>query len=102
MRPTSVSDPAASRAKLPTGILTSAEGNVWGYRDDCTRAGVQRSLFQTLLFMHRGGVAMALPGPDIVSKALGLLFTYVGGVLVGRLLLGYADSYPEYYYPKSR
>ncbi|KUI53684.1 hypothetical protein VP1G_01100 [Cytospora mali] len=71
-------------------------------RDDCAKAGVQRSLFQTLLFMHRGGLVMALPGPDIISKRLGLLFTYVGGVLIGRFLLGYKDSYSEYYHPKSR
>ncbi|ROV99547.1 hypothetical protein VMCG_06350 [Cytospora schulzeri] len=76
--------------------------NVWGYRDDCTRAGVQGSPFQSLLFMHRGGVVMALPGPEIVSKTLGLLFTYVGGVLIGKLLLGYADSYHEYYHPSPR
>ncbi|KUI69054.1 hypothetical protein VM1G_11529 [Cytospora mali] len=45
--------------------------DVWGYRDDCTRAGAQRSLFQTLLFMHRGGLVMALPGPDIISRPPG-------------------------------
>lgn len=51
--------------------------------------------------MHRGGVVMALPGPEILSMALGLLLNYVGGVLVGKTLLGYQDSYPEYYHEAS-
>lgn len=77
-------------------------GNVWGYRDDCRRAGVKRSLFQALLFMHRGGVVMALPGPEGISRALGLLLNYVGGVFIGKWLLGYSGCYPEYYHPGSR
>ncbi|KAG6366720.1 hypothetical protein INS49_000899 [Diaporthe citri] len=76
--------------------------NVWGYRDDCRRAGVKRSLLQALLFMHRGGVVMALPGPDGISRALGLLLNYVGGVLIGKWLLGYSACYPEYHHPSSR
>lgn len=72
-------------------------GNVWGYRHDCNKAGLPRSLFQTLLFMHRGGVVMALPGPESISKAAGLLLNYIGGVLIGKMLLGFRDSYPEYY-----
>lgn len=76
-------------------------GNVWGYRDDCRRAGVQRNLFQNLLFMHRGGVVMALPGPEMVSLAAGWLLNFLGGVLVGKWLLGFRDSYPEYYHEAS-
>ena len=77
-------------------------GNVWGYRDDCSRAGVKRSLFQALLFMHHGGVVMALPGPEGISRALGVLLNYVGGGFIGKWFLGYSGSYPEYYHPRSR
>lgn len=41
---------------------------------------------------------MALPGPDAVSSVLGLLLNYIGGRIIGTLLLGYRDSYPEYYH----
>lgn len=54
------------------------------------------------MFMHGGGVVMALPGPEGVSRALGLLLNYVGGVFVGKWLLGYSGTYSEYYHPSSR
>ncbi|KAK2613979.1 hypothetical protein N8I77_000844 [Diaporthe amygdali] len=75
--------------------------NVWGYRDDCSKAGVKRSLFQALLFMQHGGVVMALPGPESISRPLGLLLNYIGGVIIGKWLLGYSGCYPEYYRPSS-
>lgn len=62
---------------------------------------MSRSIFQALLFMHRGGVVMALPGPEVVSVAVGVLLNYIGGVMIGRMLLGYRDSYPEYYHELS-
>lgn len=58
---------------------------------------MQRSLFQALSFMYSGGVVMALPGPEPLSKWLGYALNYVGGLLIGRLLLGYQGSYPEYF-----
>lgn len=54
------------------------------------------------MFMHRGGVAMVLPGPEGFSVVLGMLLNYVGGVFIGKWLLGYSGSYPEYYRPRSR
>lgn len=77
-------------------------GNVWGYRDDCKKAGVKPSLFQASLFMHRGGVVRALPGPERISIVLGVLLNYIGGVFIGKCLLGYSGCYPEYYHPRSR
>lgn len=76
-------------------------GNVWSYRDDCRKAGVAVSVFQMLLFMNRGGVVKVLPGPEIVSLCLGLVLNFVGGVVIGKMLLGYRDSYPEYYHSAS-
>ncbi|KAJ4390089.1 hypothetical protein N0V93_007562 [Gnomoniopsis smithogilvyi] len=75
--------------------------NIWGYRNDLKQAGMQRSIFQSLLFMHRGGVVLALPGPEILSKVAGLLLNYIGGVLIGRFLLGFQDTYSDYYHERS-
>lgn len=77
-------------------------GNVWGYRDDCRKAGVKPSLFQALLLMHHGGVVRVLPGPEGISIILGMLLNYVGGVFIGKWLLGYSGCYPEYCHPHSR
>lgn len=44
-----------------------------------------------------GGVVMALPGPAILAKPLGVMLNLVGGVLVGKYILGYQESYAEYY-----
>lgn len=51
--------------------------------------------------MHRGRVVMALPGPEWLSMAAGLLLNYIGGVMIGKMLLGFRDSYPEYYHGSS-
>lgn len=69
------------------------------YRDDCRKAGIPRSLPQVLLFMRSGGVIMALPGPYLLSKPLGILLNFVGGVVIGKWMLGLKDSYEEYYHP---
>ncbi|EPS29236.1 hypothetical protein PDE_04185 [Penicillium oxalicum 114-2] len=71
--------------------------NVQSYRDDCRKACVPRSLPQVLLFNWMGGVVMALPGPAILAKPLGVMLNLVGGVLVGKYILGYQESYAEYY-----
>lgn len=76
-------------------------GNVWGYRHDLKQAGMDRSIFQALLFMHHGGIVMALPGHHVISVALGVLLNYIGGVLIGKMLLGYRGSYPEYSHERS-
>lgn len=44
---------------------------------------------------------LALPGPEIISQVVGLLLNYVGGLLIGKILLGYQDTYPEYYHENS-
>jgi hypothetical protein len=52
---------------------------------------------QVLLFNWVGGVVLALPGPAIIAKPLGIALNFIGGLLLGKYLLGYKESYPEYY-----
>ncbi|KAJ5778716.1 hypothetical protein N7520_001962 [Penicillium odoratum] len=75
--------------------------NVQSYRDDCRKAGVPRSLPQLLLFNWAGGVVLALPGPRAIAQVLGVCLNLFGGVVFGKYILGYKQSYPEYYEPKT-
>jgi hypothetical protein len=52
-----------------------------------------------LLFMHRGNAVLAWPGPRLLAKLFGVLLNFMGGLIVGKWLLGYSDSYEEYYHP---
>ena len=75
--------------------------NLFGYLDDCRKSKVEPSLFQILRFFWAGGVILSVaPGPSAVTSWLDWAFTFVGGVIVGELLLGYKASYVEYYRPK--
>lgn len=80
-------------------ITDGLEGNAQTYRDDCRKAGIPRSLLQVCLFNQRAGVVLALPGPRLVARPLGLLFNLFGS-LIGRWIFGYSNSYPEYYHSK--
>jgi hypothetical protein len=52
--------------------------------------------------MYRGGAVLARPGPDAISKPLGVLWNFLGGLVVGKWILGYSDSYPEYFHIDSQ
>jgi hypothetical protein len=47
--------------------------------------------------MQSGGVVMALSGPHWLARSLGQLMNFFGGVVLGKWILGYSDSYAEYY-----
>lgn len=49
--------------------------------------------------MRRGNAVLVWPGPGFVSKIFGVFLNFVGGLIVGKWLLGYSDTYPEYYHP---
>jgi len=70
--------------------------NIQTYRDDTRKAGMKPSLPQLLLIMRKGNVLLALPGPKFIAKPLALLMNFICGLVIGKWLLGYSDSYPEY------
>jgi hypothetical protein len=74
-------------------------GNTQTYRDDCRKTGVQRNIFQVLMFNRMGNVVLALAGPEVIAKPLGLMLNFFGS-LIGSWLLGFSDSYAEYNRPK--
>lgn len=51
--------------------------------------------------MRKGDTLLALPGPQIVAKPLAVLMNFIGGLVIGKWLLGYSDSYPEYSHPET-
>jgi hypothetical protein len=58
------------------------------------------SRLQTLLFMHNAGIAPAISTlnamPKIVGQVIGVIWTFLGGVVIGKWILGYKESYEEY------
>lgn len=73
--------------------------NLFSYLDDCRKAKSPPNTFQLLLFLHSGETYLVLPqlpkflGKFISQRVLG----YVGGKVIGEKLLGFKESYPEYW-----
>ena len=77
--------------------------NAFGYLDDCRMAGVAPSVFQLHVFASAFDMPFVLfPGPEFLAKWLDWAAMVVMGRLVGRWVLGYSVSYPEYYDPKRK
>lgn len=76
--------------------------NFFGYLDDCRKADVQPSPFQIFVFLYWFGAPLGLPvpGPMWLKNGVSRAFTTIMGPVIGTLLLGYQNSYPEYYNPK--
>lgn len=74
--------------------------NFFGYLDDCKNHKVAPSLFQLIVFLHQADTPLALPLPN---EWLGIwasrLFLIIMAFL-GRWVLGYKTTYPEYYIEK--
>lgn len=51
--------------------------------------------------MRKGDTFLALPGPTFIAKPLAVFIHFIGGLVTGKWLLGYSDSYPEYSHPES-
>ena len=71
--------------------------NLYGYLDDCRKAGMQPSLCQICLWLHLFDCYLALPGPRRLAMWVSQWLVWTLGVVVGKWLLGMKESYPEYY-----
>ncbi|KAK0118324.1 hypothetical protein ONS95_012617 [Cadophora gregata] len=71
--------------------------NFFGYLDDCKKSKTAPSLFQLLVFLHSADTPLAIPLPN---ERLGVIVSRIFLIVVafwGKFMLGYKDSYPEYY-----
>lgn len=71
--------------------------NFFGYLDDCKKNKVAPSFFQLLVFLHSADTPLAVPLP---WEALGRVVSRIlltATALWGKWVLGYRDTYPEYY-----
>ncbi len=71
--------------------------NFFGYLDDCRKAKTEPSGFQLFVFLHAADTPLALPLPNewlgvIVSRIFLNVMAFVG-----RWVLGYRATYPEYH-----
>lgn len=71
--------------------------NLYCYLDDCRKADTAPHVAQLALFLHFFDCYLALPGPKSLAKPLSRVLVFVLGVVVGKWLLGFKESYPEYY-----
>ncbi|KAJ9136851.1 hypothetical protein NKR23_g9568 [Pleurostoma richardsiae] len=74
--------------------------NFFGYLDDCRKADRKPSLFQLMVFLRGADTPLGLPMP---TRWLGLVasrifLAFMGSV--GYWILGYKETYPEYYIEK--
>ena len=70
--------------------------NVCSYADDCRKQGRELQVPQMCLFLWFFDVYLALPGPKWVARPLSQVLVFVVGVVVGKWLLAYKESYEEY------
>lgn len=76
--------------------------NLYSYLDDCRMAKRAPQLPQLCLFLYFFDCYLALPGPKVLMKPLRQVLVFVIGVVVGKWLLGFKETYPEYYKEASK
>ncbi|KAK7215704.1 hypothetical protein V2G26_003707 [Clonostachys chloroleuca] len=71
--------------------------NFFGYLDDCRKAEQPPSLFQLMVFLRAADTPLGLPAPtELVGRVASNFFMNAMG-WYGKWILGYKESYPEYY-----
>lgn len=79
--------------------------NFFGYIDDCSKHGHDPSFFQICLFLYTINAPFVLPGLGQRSTWIGRQVSWVAmvlfGLAIGQGLLGYRQSYAEYYQDKN-
>jgi len=71
--------------------------NLFSYQEDCQKHGKPQNVTQLLLFPYFFNCYPGLSGPKFLTQPISQALTFVIGVVVGKWLLGFQGSYPEYY-----
>ncbi|KAI9888195.1 MAG: hypothetical protein M1820_010239 [Bogoriella megaspora] len=73
--------------------------NFFCYLNDCAKAGVPPSIYQlnTFLYDFKCPPAVSVPGPQWVKYWSTCFMCWWKGRVIGQFMLGYKNSYPEYY-----
>ena len=75
--------------------------NLYSYLDDCRTAEREPHVAQLMLFLYFFDCYPALPGPKVVARPLSQMLVFLVGIVVGKWLLGFRESYSEYYQRKA-
>lgn len=72
--------------------------NIFGYQEDCRKAGIKPSIVQLLVFCMHNWMLPGFPisGPERLNLLVNTTLIFVIGGF-GQFLLGYKAFYPEYY-----
>jgi quercetin dioxygenase-like cupin family protein len=75
--------------------------NIYSYMEDCTEQKIKPNICQLFLFLYSTDTYPALPGPKFIAQPLSRYLTWFLGVVVGKHILGFKESYEEYFNPAS-
>lgn len=71
--------------------------NFFGYLDDCRNADREPNVFQLLVILNEADTPVAIPLPwNWLARLASRTFT-TGGALIGKWVLGFQSTYPEYF-----
>lgn len=75
--------------------------NFFGYLSDCKTNKTEPSVFQLFVFLHSADTPLAIPLPNLPgAETVGVYLSralLIGVAYFGTFVLGYQQSYPEYY-----
>jgi quercetin dioxygenase-like cupin family protein len=81
------------------GVTERFFRNVYSYNEDCIEQKVSPNICQIFLFVYSTDTYLAFPGPKFIGQPLSRYLTWFLGVVVGKNILGFKESYDEYYNP---
>jgi len=73
--------------------------NIYSYHEDCSEQKVAPNICQIYLFLYSTDTYPVLPGPKFIGQPLSRYLTWFLAVVVGKHILGFRESYNEYYNP---
>lgn len=100
---TAVSPNSPPSSPEDDGVSERFFRNLYSYLEDCGNQDVRPSPPQLLLFLHSAEVSLAFSwGPDWLMRSVSWGLGLVVGRWIGQHVLGYRESYSEYYDPEAK